>query len=83
MYMNIYIVYYFVQYMGEKAQTSMILQSSAEDDFKADKGCTLYKSATEHASIIHMVNLLYISIISGQGNNNNNHILLRNAIYEA
>ena len=58
MQMNIYIVYYFVQYMGEKTQTSMILQSS-EDDFKADKGCTFYKSATEHAPIIHMANLLY------------------------
>ena len=39
--MNICIVYYFVQYMGEK---TLILQST-EDDFKADKGCTLYKSA--------------------------------------
>ena len=47
-------VYYFVQYMGEKTQTSMILQSS-EDDFKADKGCNFYKSATEHAPIIYMV----------------------------
>ena len=39
--MNIYIVYFFVQYMGEK---TLILQST-EDDFKADKGSTLYKSA--------------------------------------